>query len=174
MRGPGSRWCGAVERPSASPATSPWSRWSPSHRGPGPPRKTGSGFACCVRVGCLRWPGRWGSCGAGGGSGVAAGCGAAGVVVLAGVPCGEDALVADDHQLPRSSRTRWSWSLSPGTDGRAVDDRLLGVPRSPCRMGGGFSLAAGQATSQVAGMYRLARFRFSCASTRRRHGRQSS
>ena len=27
-------------------------------------------------------------------------------------------------QLPRSSRTRWSWSLSPDADGRAVDDRL--------------------------------------------------
>ena len=44
-------------------------------------------------------------------------------------------------QLPRSSRTRWSWSLSPGADGRAVDDRLRGVPRSPGRTGGGFSLA---------------------------------
>jgi hypothetical protein len=27
-------------------------------------------------------------------------------------------------QLPRSSRTRWSWSLSPCADGRAVGDRL--------------------------------------------------
>jgi len=27
-------------------------------------------------------------------------------------------------QLPRSSRTWWSWSLSAGADGRAVDDRL--------------------------------------------------